>query len=99
MRFEFDWDPAKAASNLANHKVSFEEAMTVFIDPLSLSRPDDDHGAGEERWITVGLSHATRLVLVVHTHVELEADLIYIRIISARPPTKREKRHYEQTQD
>jgi uncharacterized protein len=96
MRFEFDWDPAKAASNLAKHKVSFDEAMTVFLDPLSLSRPGDDHAAAEERWITIGLSRATKLVLVVHTHIELESDRIYIRIISARPPTKRETRQYEQ---
>ncbi len=45
MRFEFDWDPAKAASNFAEHGVSFEEAMAVFHDPLALSRPDEDHGA------------------------------------------------------
>jgi uncharacterized DUF497 family protein len=54
MRFEFDWDPAKAESNLAKHGVSFEEAMAVFHDPLALSRPDEDHGANKERWVTLG---------------------------------------------
>jgi uncharacterized protein len=100
MRFEFDWDPAKARANLAKHKVSFDEAMTVFDDPLALSRPDASaHGSVEERWITIGLSRGIRLVLVVHTHVEIGRDRIYVRIISARPPTKREKRQYEQTED
>jgi uncharacterized protein len=97
VRIEFDWDPAKAASNLVKHqKVSFDEAMTIFRDPLALSRPDDD-SAEEERWVTIGLSRDIRLLVVVHTHVELAADHVYIRIISARKPNKTEKRQYEQT--
>jgi uncharacterized DUF497 family protein len=94
-RFEFDWDPAKAARNLAKHRVSFEDAMGVFLDPLALSRLDDAQGA-EERWVTIGLSRGTNLLVVVHTHVEIDDDRIYIRIISARKPSKREKRQYEQ---
>jgi uncharacterized protein len=94
--FEFDWDPVKAASNLADHRISFEDAMTVFHDPLALSRPDRDHRGDDERWITIGLNRATKLLLVVHTHVELDHERISIRIISARKPTKREKRQYEQ---
>jgi uncharacterized protein len=96
-RFEFDWDPAKAATNVIKHDVSFEDAMTVFADPLALTRPDDGSPATEERWITVGMSHATNLLLVVHTHAEIDSDRSYIRIISARKPTKRERRQYEQT--
>jgi uncharacterized protein len=96
VRIEFDWDPAKAASNLAKHEVSFEQAMTVFADPLALSRTDDAPGLQEERWVTIGLSSDTKLVLVVHTHVELSDDHVYIRIISARKPTKKERRDYEQ---
>jgi uncharacterized protein len=95
-RFEFDWDPAKAASNLVKHGVSFDEAMTVFTDPLALSRLDGAHGAAEERWITIGLSRTINLVVVVHTHVELDERRAYIRIISARIATKREKRDYEE---
>jgi len=57
MRFEFDWDPEKARTNLAKHEVSFDEAMTVFSDSMSLSRLDDAHGAREERWVTLGESH------------------------------------------
>ncbi len=56
-RFEFDWDPAKAAANLVKHNVSFEDALLVFADPLALSRLDDPTEANEERWITIGFSH------------------------------------------
>ena len=95
MRFEFDWDPAKAESNRAKHGVSFEEAMTVFHDPLALSRPDEEHGANEERWVTLGQGRDGRLALVVHTFIEIDEDRAAIRIISARRPTKREIRQYE----
>ena len=54
MQVEFDWNPVKAASNLAKHGVSFEEAMAVFADPLALSRLDENHGAIEERWVAMG---------------------------------------------
>ena len=97
IRIEFDWDPAKAAGNLAKHGVSFDEAMTIFADPLALSRLNDAHGSAEDRWVTIGLSRATSLLLVVHTHAELSRDHIYMRIISARKPTKNERRQYEQT--
>ena len=90
------YDPVTAAVNATKHHVAFDEAMTVFADPLALSRLDDAHGSLEERWVTIGLSHATNLLLVVHTHVELTQDHVCIRIISARKPTKREKRDYEQ---
>ena len=91
---EFDWDPAKASANAAKHRVSFDEAMTIFADPLALTIADPDTVI-EERWITIGLSLPSRLLLVVHTHVALDDDHTYIRIISARRPTGRERRHYE----
>ncbi len=96
MRFEFDWDPTTAESNLAKHGVSFEEAMAVFHDPLALSRPEEDHGANEERWVTLGQDREGRLALVVHTYVEIDDDRVAIRVISARRPTRREIRQYEQ---
>jgi uncharacterized DUF497 family protein len=96
MRFEFDWDPARAESNFAKHGVSFEEAMAVFHDPLALSRPDEDHGANEERWVTLGQGREGRLALVAHTSVEIDEDRVVIRIISARWPTRREIRQYEE---
>lgn len=96
MRFEFDWDPAKAASNVAKHGVTFDDAMLVFLDPLALSQPDNDSPVGEERWVTIGQSRDTRPLLVVHTHVEVAENVVLIRIISARRPTKRETRQYEE---
>lgn len=90
----FDWHEAKAASNLAKHGVSFEDAMLVFTDPLARSDLDPAPPKGEERWITVGLA-AGRLLLVVHTQVEIEDNKVYIRIISARRPTRRERNDYE----
>jgi uncharacterized DUF497 family protein len=96
MRFEFDWDPAKATSNLAKHGVSFEDAMPVFLDPLALSRPDEDSGIGEERWVTMGQGHDGKLLVVVHTHGEIADDIVAVRIISVRRPTKRETRQYEE---
>ena len=96
MRFEFDWDPVKAASNVAKHGVAFEDAMTVFLDPLALSRPDNESGLGEERWITIGQSHDRSLLLIVHTYVEVSEELVGIRVISSRPPTRREARQSEE---
>lgn len=95
-RIEFDWDPVKATSNLSKHRVTFDEAMTVFADKLALSKLDDDTTPIEERWATIGMSASGRLLVVVHTHVDATPDLAYVRIISARTPTKRERQHYEQ---
>ena len=94
MRYEFEWDPSKAGKNLEKHEVAFEEAASVFFDPLAVSRLDDST-VSEERWITVGMSRSARLVLVVHTYVETDHDAATIRMISARLPTKRETRRYE----
>lgn len=96
MRFEFDWDPAKASGNIAKHGVAFEEAMSVFLDPLALSRRDDESGRGEERWITLGQNRDMKLFLIVHTYMEIAGDQTAIRIISARRPTRREQRQYEE---
>ena len=96
MRFEFDWDPAKARSNHAKHGVTFDSAMTVFADPLALSRLDEGHGVMEERWVTIGRGAVGRLLLVIHTHIEVSRDRVFIRIISARPATRREARQYEE---
>ena len=96
MRFEFDWDPAKAESNRPKHGVAFEDAMGVFADPMALSLSDEESGQGEERWVTIGRNPASNLLLVVHTYMELSADRASIRIISARRPTRREARQYEE---
>src|SRR5437879_2391907 len=96
MRVDFDWDPAKAASNVAKHGVTFAEAILVFRDPLAMSMLDDDPGAGEERWITLGSASSGNLVLVVHTWADIDADRSLIRIISARRPNRTEARQYRE---
>jgi uncharacterized protein len=94
-RIEFDWDATKAATNLVKHDVSFDEAMLVFADPLALSRPEGG-SSDEERWVTIGVCRDTKLLLVVHTHVELSVSHVYIGSISARKPTRAETCQYEQ---
>lgn len=89
----FTWDPAKAAANLRKHGVDFREAGTVFDDPLSITFPDDDHSTSEQRFLIVGASAPGRLLVVAHTE---EGDTI--RIISARPVTRSERKFYEEDQ-
>ena len=90
----FDWDKKKAAVNLAKHKVSFEEAATVFGDPLSDTFDDPDHSAEEQRFLIIGYSVSDRLLFVSHTD-----DGETVRIISAREPTRGERKSYEQEED
>ena len=87
----FSWDPVKAESNAKRHGVTFPEAATAFGDPLSLTVPDPDHSMGEARLILLGLTSQDRLVVVAHVEA---ADSV--RIISARPATKAERRTYEE---
>ncbi|MBI2059530.1 MAG: BrnT family toxin [Nitrospirae bacterium] len=87
----FEWSPAKAAKNARKHRVSFEEASSVFYDPLAATGADPDHSLDEERMVTFGLSSAGRLLVVAHIE-RGEA----IRIISARIATPGERRIYEE---
>lgn len=91
MSLQFDRDENKAATNVVKHNVSFEEAITVFSDPLAVIFEDEAHSIDEIREIIIGHSTANRLLLVAFS--EREAT---IRIISARQATKRERRDYEQ---
>ena len=91
MPLSFEWDEAKAKSNLAKHAVSFEEAATVFGDPLSVTIPDPIHSQVESRSVILGHSHNQKLLVVVHTD---RGD--NIRIISARRATRRERINYEE---
>jgi uncharacterized DUF497 family protein len=93
--FHFEWDAVKAASNQRKHGISFDLAATVFHDPLMLSIPDEEHSDLEERWITIGQAKNSKLLLVVHTYLEINVGTATIRIISARPATKHEQRQYE----
>ena len=88
---QFEWDPKKAAINLRDHKVSFEEASTALEDELSLTGDDPDHSIVEARLITFGVSSPGRLLAVSHTERGER-----IRIISARPATRAERRLYEE---
>jgi uncharacterized protein len=92
-RVEFEWEAGKAARNLRKHRVSFDEAATVFGDHLSATAADPAHSAGERRYITVGLSSEGRLLMVAHADRGER-----IRIISARTLTASERRAYEETQ-
>ncbi|MCB8942171.1 MAG: BrnT family toxin [Ardenticatenaceae bacterium] len=86
----FEWHPRKAAVNRQKHQVSFEEASTVFADPISATVFDLDHSDDEDRFITIGFSAQKRLLMVSHTE---QGDRI--RIISARELTSLERQEYE----
>jgi hypothetical protein len=88
---KFEWDPSKAAENVAKHGVSFEEAATVFRDTLSVTGLDPDHSINEERLVIFGVSTSGRLLVVAHTE---RGDTI--RIISARTTTSTERKIYEE---
>ncbi|MBA3505849.1 MAG: BrnT family toxin [Betaproteobacteria bacterium] len=87
---EFEWDREKAELNTRKHRVSFEEAVTVFYDSLATTFPDPDHSGRETRLITIGYS--ARDYLLVISHVERGNT---VRIISARTATAKERKRYE----
>lgn len=91
MSLRFAWDLRKAVANLRRHGVSFADAATAFEDPLSITIPDPDHSDHEERFILIGQSQKQQLVVVAH----VERDET-IRIISARPASRRERTRYEE---
>lgn len=96
MKLFFEWDTYKAKANLRKHGVSFEEAKTVFSDPLLLTYPDDVHSTVEERLISIGYSSRRRLLLVVHFEQDRGHELL-IRMISSRRATAAEREMYEHT--
>jgi hypothetical protein len=87
----FRWDPRKAAINLAKHGVSFEEAVTVFGDPFGRITDDPRHSEDEERCFLIGQSERHRLLVVMFTERGKA-----IRLISAREPTRHERKEYEE---
>ena len=89
---EFEWDSAKAAANLKKHKVSFDEAKSVFFDDFAFQFFDDEHSVDEERFLMVGMSSKAKLLLVCHC--ERHHGMV-IRIISARLATQRESAYYQ----
>ena len=92
----FEWDIEKAVKNVRKHRVSFEEAKTVFDDPKMRLRYDEEHSQVEDRYIAVGISKKGHLLLVSHTYLEPEigAPFERVRIISARTATPSQEREY-----
>ncbi len=88
----FEWDTEKDQRNIEKHKVSFEEAKTVFGDPFLLTFPDPEHSIDEQRYFGIGASSRGRILVVVHT----ERD-VSIRVISCRKATRKERKVYEET--
>ena len=95
MRYHFDWDPTKAREIVQKHKVSFRRATTVFRDPYALSFFDNDHSQEEDRWITLGRDDHGIIIVVCHTFRQSDEVSAFIRIISARKATKKERQNYE----
>ncbi len=98
MEFIFEWDANKASVNLQKHKVGFEEAQTVFIDPFLITFPDEFHSKSEDRFISIGMSTRERVLLVVHTERKETTNSIGIRIISCRKATPSERKIYEENE-
>ncbi len=90
MALSFEWDEEKAATNFKKHQVSFEEAKTVFNDPLSITIPDPNHSIDEERYIDIGMSSKGQVLVVIYTERGEN-----IRLISCRKATRSEQRSYE----
>jgi len=88
----FEWDPRKADANLRKHKVSFEDAQSVFSDERALLIDDPDHSEEEDRFVLLGLSQSLRLLVVVHCY---RAEGQIIRIISARKADAEERSFYQ----
>ncbi len=84
------WDQDKANNNIKKHSISFEEAVTVFGEPLAVTILDPDHSVGEFRFLTIGQSKSQKLLVISHTERENE-----IRLISARFASKQERKNYE----
>jgi uncharacterized protein len=92
MAVNFEWDSEKAATNLSKHGVHFDEASTVFEDPFGRIVDDPRHSRGKDRFVLIGFSQAQRLLAVMFSEKRTR-----IRIISARPVTRAERRTYEES--
>lgn len=93
MGYIFEWDPVKAEANVRKHRVTFDEASTVFGDPLNLVMADPDHSRDEERYLLLGMSNRRRLLVVAFAERPPRT-----RLISARRTIRQERRFYEEEQ-
>jgi hypothetical protein len=96
LRYTFEWDPVKAKQNLKKHRISFDRGAEVVLDPLAVSIFDEEQSEDEERWVTLGKDRQGRVLILVHTFLEISAEECRVRIVSARKATKREIRQYEE---
>jgi uncharacterized DUF497 family protein len=96
LRYNFEWDPVKAKGNLRKHRISFERAAELFLDPLAISILDEKHSKVEERWITIGRDGHGMLLVLIHTFEEVSQSECRVRIISARKATRKEVEDYEE---
>ena len=94
LAYDYEWDTQKAASNVKKHGVTFEQAASVFLDPLSLTVFDAEHSQYEDRWFTLGNTTGGVLLAVAHTYQATSSTRTGIRIISARTATKQEQHYY-----
>jgi uncharacterized DUF497 family protein len=98
LRYTFEWDPIKAGDNLKKHRISFDRAAEIILDPLTVSIPDEEHSEDEERWVSIGKDRRGSVLILIHTFLEVSAEECRVRIISARKANKRETMQYEETQ-
>ena len=96
INYYFEWDFNKAKTNLTKHKISFEDATSVFRDENAISLSDEEHNDFEERWVTIGMDKVTRTLVVIHTIVSIDEKSYNIRMISARKATKKEQKIYQE---
>jgi len=96
MELIFEWDAKKSRDNIKKHKISFEEAKTIFYDSYLVTYLDDFHSDSEERYISIGYSTRHRILLAVHTEYQETEEIIVIRVISCRKATPAERIHYEE---
>ena len=96
MELIIKWDARKARINLEKHKVSFDEACTIFHDPFLITYPDEFHSETEDRFISIGMSERERTLLVVHTELDEKDNQIVIRLISSRKATLSERKIYDE---
>ena len=94
MEYNFEWDPEKARINILKHRVSFEQAASVFQDPRALSIYDKVHSEAEDRWITMGITSNHQIIIVNHTIKHMDDNSCLIRIFSSRKATDKEESQY-----
>ena len=97
MQYNFEWDVGKAIQNIHKHKISFERAATIFLDPNALSLFDEEHSYEEDRWITLGIDCNGILLVTSHTYRIIDVTTAHIRVISARKATQKEQEQYRES--